>query len=578
MRRIKNYFREHKFTAALIILVLIVASWRIVVAWTGTSAEMRYVLARVAKGTIISSVSGTGQVSTANQIEIKAKAAGEIIAVGVRNGQAVSAGGLIAQLDSREAQKIVRDAEANLVSAQITLEKAKRQSASDITLATQDKVQAVESLKKTYEEGYNAIVAAFLDLPEIITGLDDILGQDYLSSNTIRNLIGERAWNYRQSAERVYYRAKNAYQEVLKQYKISTRQSETAIVENLISETYEAAKLASDAAKELDSLLDYVENNFDDESPPDDLAGDQTTLHTYNEEVNDHLVSLLAVKSDLAQSKNEIKNTEQALADKITSLNGSDPLEIQAAELALLESQNNLTDARETLADYDVRAPLPGLITQLEAGRGDSVSAGTVLATLITSQKFAEISLNEIDAAKVALGDRATLTFDAVENLEMGGVVEEIDLLGTVTSGVVTYNVKISFDPQPARQSGENAPVKSGMSASADIVTETKSGIILVPNSAIKVAGQTSYVEMFDPTLRSRPDNERGGQGIISPTPPRRQTVTVGLANDQDTEIVNGLKEGDEIVVRTIAMAAPTNGASSDAPSFFGRPTSTRRP
>ena len=98
---------------------------------------------------------------------------------------------------------------------------------------------------------------------------------------------------------------------------------------------------------------------------------------------------------------------------------------------------------------------------------------------LITKQKIAEISLNEVDAAKVKVGQKVTLTFDAIDGLSITGEVSEIDALGTVSQGVVTYGVKIAFDTQDER-------VKSGMSVSAAIITDVKQNVLLVPNAAVK--------------------------------------------------------------------------------------------
>ena len=127
MKKIKTYFRDHKFIGTLIILALIAAGWRIAVAWKGTGSETKYVLAKVERGNLISSVSGTGQVSTSNQIELKSKVSGDVVYIGAINGQAVGAGALIVQLDDRDAQKTVRDAEVNLTSAKLSLEKTNLQ-------------------------------------------------------------------------------------------------------------------------------------------------------------------------------------------------------------------------------------------------------------------------------------------------------------------------------------------------------------------------------------------------------------------------------------------------------------------
>ena len=116
----------HKITSTVVILVIVVGSYWGYQKLTSTTGETRYVVSTVQKGTIIASITGSGQVSTSNQVDLKPKASGDVIYVGVSSGQTVSAGTLIAQLDARDAQKTVRDAEVNLESAKLSLQKIQK--------------------------------------------------------------------------------------------------------------------------------------------------------------------------------------------------------------------------------------------------------------------------------------------------------------------------------------------------------------------------------------------------------------------------------------------------------------------
>jgi hypothetical protein len=187
--------------------------------------------------------------------------------------------------------------------------------------------------------------------------------------------------------------------------------------------------------------------------------------------------------------------------------------------------------------------------------KGDSVTGGTAAATLVTAQKIAELSLNEVDAAKVKPGQKATLGFDAVEGLSIAGAVSDIDTIGTVSQGVVTYVVKIGLDTEDGR-------VKPGMSVSAAIIIDVKQDVLTVPSSAVKTQGNASYVELFDAPL----PQANGTQGSLSAVLPRRQDVEIGLSSDTETEIISGVKEGDEVVSRTITAKT----ATAAAPSLFG--------
>ena len=170
--------------------------------------------------------------------------------------------------------------------------------------------------------------------------------------------------------------------------------------------------------------------------------------------------------------------------------------------------------------------------------------------------------------AKVQLGDKATITFSAIPGLSLTGEVTQIDSVGTVSQGVVTYNVQMSFDTQDPR-------VKPGMSISAAIITNLDQNVLLVPNSAIKTQGGTTYVQMFASPL---PAPVAGQQGSPSSTPPIQKMVTVGISNTTSTEITSGLNAGDEVVVKTITAGSTTKTTAATAtPSLFGSGTTGGR-
>jgi HlyD family secretion protein len=130
-----------------------------------------------------------------------------------------------------------------------------------------------------------------------------------------------------------------------------------------------------------------------------------------------------------------------------------------------------------------------------------------------------------------------------------------LNQVGTVSSGIVSYNTEISFDTQDDR-------VKSGMSVSVSIITNTHENVLIVPNSAIKTQGNLTFVESFIPALTVL----KGVTGTPSEIPPQRKKVEIGLVDDTYTEIISGLNEGDQIVTRTVTgsvSATKTTNASS---------------
>ena len=580
---IRTWARAHRIVATIIILTLLYGGNWVFQGLTDTSGETRYVVARAATSTIIATVSGSGQVSTLDQIDIKSKASGDVISVLVSAGDTVKTGQVIARIDATDALKAVRDAEVSLETAKLSLQKtiappdelALMQAENSLTNALTSKQTAEYNLSKTYNDSFNAISNAFLDLPSIVSGLHDLLftTSNQLGGNNVNNidyyastanLYDDHGKTYGDDTYDKYQIALAKYNKNFQDYKKLDRNTATGTIEATLIETYDTTLAISDAVKSANNLIQFYQDQMTQHSQKiPTLSNTQlSTLNSYTGTTNSHLNSLLSLQSTLQSNKN-------SLAQSITQINistlsmaelkaGADALDIRNQEISVATRENTLLDARRALADYTVRAPFDGMIAKVNTRIGDTIGNGTAIATLVANQQVAQLSLNEIDAAKVKVGQKAMLSFDAIEGLSISGAVATIDTLGTVSQGVVTYAVQINFDTQDTR-------VKSGMSVNATIQTKVKTDVLTVPSAAIKTRSGAHYVEIFDTPI----ENAIGNQGTPSVIAPRGQGVEIGLADDTSTEIVSGLKAGDQVVTKTIAGTGTTQTTSS-APSILG--------
>lgn len=543
--KVKSYVFSHKVVSVIILLAVLLLGYWIYGKITTTSGETRYVTALVTKGTIISSVSGSGQVSASNQVDIKPNVSGTIISINTAPGNYVTAGKTLFVIDNTNAQKAVRDAEINLENANIALQKFKIQN-SDANLNA--------NLAKSYDDGFNTVSNTFLDLPGIMTGLDNMFFKSTISSGTgqwnIDWYVGQvasedkdKALSYKKDFTDSYDTALQAYNVSLDGYKQVSRTSDDTTIEKLISQTYNTTKLISDAIKNANNYIDFINDSMqrNNYNIPTIITTHKTSLSDYTSKTNTDLLNLLSIQTSIKGYKDAFPNSN---------------LDSQSTELSVKQKQNALLDAQQALADYYVKAPFDGVIASIPVIKGSNASSGTALGTIITSKSVATISLNEVDVAKIALGQKATLTFDAIPDLTISGKVIQIDSLGTVSQGVVNYSVKISFDTNDIR-------IKPGMSVSAEIITNVKQDVLTVPNNAIKKQGTTSYVQMFDTPL---PDPIVGTQGSPSLVAPVNQTVETGISDNTSTEIISGLKESDQIVTKIITVTAST---TSTTPSLL---------
>lgn len=543
-----NFVKRRKILSGFLAVILIFLVFFAVKGISGNkNGETSYVLAAAEKGTLVDSISGSGQVSASYQLDVKPKVSGDVVNVAAASGQAIKAGGLIMQIDSTDAQKAVRDAAIGLENAQISLDQA------NTTLQN-----TTGDLKKAYDQAFNYIDSSFVDFQTALYGLNDAIFSNSLTSSQWNldiylSALNQKASDYSNvSAYQSYHASKLKYQANLADYNSISRSADTAKIDSLISETYQTAKSFSMAIKDAASLIQSYKNSLTAQNLPVSSSIDVylSNLASYSGKINGDVINLYTV------------------GQTIQTKAGADPLNIQSRELSVKQQQNALSDAQQKLANYSVRAPFDGVIAKINFSEGDSVSSGTAVATLITKQLTAEISLNEVDIAKIKTGQSATLTFDAVSGLSITGKVGEVDTIGTVSQGVVTYNVKIIFDTTDIR-------VKPGMSVSAAIITDIKADALLVPSSAVKNKNGGYYVETLD-SKTSNNAQASAGNTITTAAQPKNQSVEIGLSNDSQTEIISGLSEGDKVVSRTITSGGASNQTRTTTQSIIPTGSSNR--
>jgi RND family efflux transporter MFP subunit len=349
---------------------------------------------------------------------------------------------------------------------------------------------------------------------------------------------------------------------------ISKALNETSVLLRYVSDGLQATMISADLSQsQIDNLKSTIQSDQTNiNSKITSVLSQEQSVRQANDSYESSLVSydrvVLALEKlqrpadagQLATAQDKVREAQASL-DKLMA--GASAIDLKLAQnsvsqrvSALTSAQNKLADAQSALADYSVTAPFDGIIGSIAVQPNVDVSAGSTALVMITNQKIASISLNEVDAAKVVVGQKATLTFDAIDGLSITGEVAEVSPLGSVSQGVVSYGVKIAFDSQDAR-------IKSGMSVSTSIVTEVKADVLTVPNAAVKSQSGQYYVQTLS--------NVSSTQGLItSDQTPINIPVTIGVANDTYTEITSGLKEGDQVISQTIKQTT-TQAASSQS-------------
>ena len=524
INHIVKFIKTRKILSVFIAIILLGGLYYVYGKVFGTTPATTYITANVKKGNIVSTITGTGQVSAQNQIDIKSKVSGDLVYLNKSaNGTQIAKGTLIAQIDTR-------DASISLQNAKIAYQKLVKPADEPTTLQAESSLDsAIFSNAKAYDDAFGYIVNGFSDTTSVLKSLKDLLYSNtgYLNSEKIR-YIGQTAINSQKKAASGFDKVQSRYDILFDQYKTISYLSASSTIESFTSSTYILVKDLSEVLKDTQNTLDYVRQEKGDGSG----STESTNLISWINTVNNDLADLLSSQTAFTTTK---QNIVQKKSELIKLKNGPDNLDLESQRLSLEQAQNSYND-------YFIRAPFDGLLARLSVKSVDSVNSGTIIGTLVSSQKITTITLNEVDVAKVRVGQKAKLTFDAIDGLSIDGTVVTVDLVGTVTQGVVNYNVEISLDTQDDR-------VKSGMSVSASIITDSKDNVLSVPNSAVKTQGKLVYVETLINNL------------------PKRMPVEVGISNDTVTEIVSGINEGDKVITRTVLA---TTAKATTAPSLFG--------
>ena len=552
----KIFFQNHKKLLIIAgILILVVMGYFIYQTSNKSQAATQYVIEKAGKQTLVVSVSGSGQMSAVNSIDLKppsgsTQAANTVASVNVMQSQQVKSGQLIATLDQKNAILAVNQARANLESAQANYNKLL---AGPTTLDLQSFQNSINSAQLSLSNAQrNLDNTKIQQATAVSNSLRAYLNSDTsaIPSQSNLSILGTPviSGTYGGTDQGNYTITIYSTGDGLK-FTVSGFDPANGGLVNLISPQALGTK---------GLYIQFL-------SPGNVRAGDSWTVAIPNIQANNYLANYNTYQSALqtqsqtiASAQAQVDSAQAGLQQAQTSLaqkqQPAAQSDVVSSKAQADNAQTQLQTAQNNYNNNIITAPFDGQIAALNIQKGDAVNSATVLATLVTTQKLAQISLNEVDAAKVAVGQAATLTFDALPDLALTGKVVEIDIIGTVSQGVVSYNAKISLDVQ-------NDQIKPGMSVSADVITSVKQNVIAVPSGAVKTQNSQFYVQLLN---SANPAPAAGEQmQVTSNVAPAAQAVTVGLSNDTMTEITSGINEGDIVVIQTITSGSTTSTSNS---------------
>ena len=233
------------------------------------------------------------------------------------------------------------------------------------------------------------------------------------------------------------------------------------------------------------------------------------------------------------------KNYEMALNKQNGAKAQVTVLKAKIAQAAAQVAQDkaNLEQLEEQLSYTDVISPIDGVVLSRNVEMGDAVSSILVLgssATLVmtlgdTSEVYVKGKVDESDIGKVYLGQPARIKVESFKDKTFSGKVTKISPMGVEKDNVTTFEVRVSIN----NPGGE---LKAEMTANAEIILEEHKNVLQIPEGSIVYDNQKkASVEVPDP---------KGKEGK------RKVAVNIGISNGAKTELLSGLKEGDQVVLQ----------------------------
>jgi HlyD family secretion protein len=225
----------------------------------------------------------------------------------------------------------------------------------------------------------------------------------------------------------------------------------------------------------------------------------------------------VAGQAQIAQAQASLDRLKQGLSDE----------DLRIAQAQVRQAEVAVEQARLALEAVSLFAPHDGVITAVNIEAGELTGGMPAFEMTDLSRFHITVNVDEIDIGSLDIGQQASVSLDALPGAEITGRVASIAPTANLTTGVISYQVRIDLDPTDAR-------LRSGMSATASIITARAEDAIVVPNRLIQLDRENDKAFV-----------ERVEDGV-----PVRIEIRIGMRNEQQSEVIAGLEERDVLAIR----------------------------
>lgn len=515
-------------------------------------AEIEYRYAPAAKGELVLSTSSTGTLVPLTKVDVKSKAGGRVMRLLVEEGSQVRTGQTIALIDPEDTRATFEQARADVTTAQSRVQQAQTNTAIELRNAS-DRVLDAEialnlarvRLSKAQQQNVAQPVISRADLLTAEANLDTA-NQSLRTLQEVEIPATRRDYQGQYDRARIDLEANES--ELTRQEKLLTQGYVAQSAVERQRSTLEAARstfrLAEQRLKTLDAQADAQVKTAQ-------ARVRQAQQALLQARANQNQITLTA--KDLEEARNNVKAAEVALSQAKTQrmniqLRRADVL---SAKAGAVRSQVAERNARVQLEGTTVVAPRDGIVTlkYLEEGTiippGTSTFAqGTSLVQIAdTTIMFVECSVDEADIGTVKIGQPVRIVVDAYPGQSFEGTVKKVFPAAETANALTTVKVRVQIGAATKSEregTDKKLILRPGMNATCEFIQFTKKSVLIVPQQAIKRDGGKTTVQV------------KSGD----PKKPSVREVKVGSTGNEGVEILEGLKEGEEVVIAEIDLKA----------------------
>lgn len=461
---------------------------------------------QVQRDTILATISTVGRIEPEAEVQVNFEANSVVDDVLVERGEYVTAGTVLARLETDDLELAVRSAQVELTRAEAQLQQLYRPALAEEVASAQAAVESARSNLDRVLAGpsQDEVASARAALESAQANLDRVL------AGPSEDEITAAAANLRRT-QIALQQAQWAYDQVAYKGEVGAMPQAAQLEQATID--YETA------------LANY---NLAVQGPTEaDIAAARSQLA----QADSNLARLLEAptEADIAAARSQLAQAESSLA---RALEGPGEAEVAAAQAAVDLAQIGLEQAQLNLARASLVAPIDGVVTEINVKAGERPAGQAAVILTDMSAYHIDVEVDEIDIGRVGRGQSVVITVDAVPDEDFAGHVTDVSSrpVQGASSGIVAYEVTVAIDSDDSR-------LLPGLTADATIETDRLENVVVVPNWAVSIdrgSGElVAYVEKVD------------AQGN-----PVRAQIELGLRNESVSQVLAGLDEGDQIIVR----------------------------